>query len=140
MIAIAARATDGVHIPNRKATRREIIDMFKQNLSNLKTRLNVRLYYLFIQLLLICFQSEVVNGEISLTTDAWQASNQDAYLAVTGHWIEELSPGVWTLQSALFGFTQMNNAHNGVRLGRALFEIVKRLKIEHKVHANNSAL
>ncbi len=41
MIDIAARATEGVNIPNRKATRREIIDMFKRNLTKLRTRLNV---------------------------------------------------------------------------------------------------
>jgi len=39
----------------------------------------------------------------------------------------------WENQSALFGFTQMNTAHDGGRLGRALFKIVKRIGIEHKV-------
>lgn len=70
---------------------------------------------------------------MSLTCDAWQASNQDAYFAVTGHWIEESAPSVWEQKSALFGFTQMNSAHNGVRLGRALYKIAKRLGIAHKV-------
>jgi hypothetical protein len=74
-----------------------------------------------------------VSGEVSLTCDAWQASNQDAYFAVTGHWIEEVSPGVTEEKSALFGFTQMNTAHNGARLGRALYKIAKRLGITHKV-------
>jgi len=64
--------------------------------------------------------------------DAWQASNQDAYFAVTGHWNEEMAPGVWEAHSALFGFTQMNSAHDGVRLGQALFNIVRRLGIVHK--------
>ena len=50
-------------------------------------------------------QSDTVIGEISLTCDAFQASNTDGYFAVTGHWIEELSPGVWKLESALLGFT-----------------------------------
>jgi len=70
---------------------------------------------------------------VSLTCDAWQASNQDAYFAVTGHWNEEVSPNNWERQSALFGFTQMNTAHDGVRLGRALFKIVQRIGIEDKV-------
>lgn len=34
---------------------------------------------------------------------------------------------------ALFGFTQLNLSHDGVRLGRALFKIVKRLAIGDKV-------
>lgn len=50
-----------------------------------------------------------------------------------GHWIEESAPQQWTQQHALLGFTQMNTAHNGVRLGQALFKICSRLKIIHKV-------
>jgi hypothetical protein len=41
MIQIAARATNGVTIPNRKATREEIMTMFKNQLTHLKERLNV---------------------------------------------------------------------------------------------------
>ena len=75
----------------------------------------------------------MVGGEINLTCDAWQASNTDGYFAVTGHWIEERAPGKWTLEHALLGFTLMNTAHNGVRLGQALYKICDRLKIVHKV-------
>jgi hypothetical protein len=74
-----------------------------------------------------------VKGKVSLTCDAWQASNSDAYLAVTGSWIEE-TDGKWKVQMALLGFTQLNNAHNGVRLGQALFKIVDRIGIAHKVN------
>ncbi|KAF6745562.1 hypothetical protein DFP72DRAFT_824235, partial [Ephemerocybe angulata] len=42
MIAIAARATRGVRIPNRHVTRQHIIDLFKKNLSDLRKRLLVR--------------------------------------------------------------------------------------------------
>ena len=72
-------------------------------------------------------------GLVSLTCDAWQAGNQDAYFAVTGHWNEEVMLNNWENRSALFGFTQMNTAHDGVHLGRALFGIIKRIGIEHKV-------
>jgi hypothetical protein len=72
-----------------------------------------------------------VIGKINLTCDAWQASNSDAYFAVTGHWVEGSKP--WEIKSALFGFVQMNTAHNGERLGQALFKIVDRLGIAHKV-------
>jgi hypothetical protein len=41
MIQIAAHATNGVTIPNRKATREEIMTMFKNQLTHLKERLNV---------------------------------------------------------------------------------------------------
>jgi hypothetical protein len=42
MIGIAARATNGVTIPNRKATRAEVMDMFKAQMTHLKNRFNVR--------------------------------------------------------------------------------------------------
>ena len=81
-------------------------------------------------------QSDAVTGEISLTCDAWQASNTDGYFAVTGHWIEESRPGVWEIHSALLGFTRLNNAHNGRQLGGALFKIVDRLGIAHRVRVS----
>ena len=68
-----------------------------------------------------------------MTCDAWQASNHDAYLAVTGHWVVKHSPTDWEHKSAVIGFTQMNTAHDGVRLGRALFQIVRYLGFTHKV-------
>ena len=71
--------------------------------------------------------------KVSLTCDAWQASNTDAYFAVTGHWIEKPMAGVWKKQSALLGSTRLNNTHNGKHLGQALFKIVALVGIEHKV-------
>jgi hypothetical protein len=78
-------------------------------------------------------QGELIRGKVNLTCDAWQASNADAYFAVTGHWVEESTPGVWSIKAALFGFTQLNTAHNGKRLGQALFKVVQRLEILDKV-------
>lgn len=135
MIDVAARATNGVKLPSRTKTRRAIIDLFKHNLTNLRRRLLVsQLLILFIVVPNTNYnQSDAVKGKINLTCDAWQASNVDGYFALTGHWIEETTVGVWTVQSALLGFTRLNNAHNGVRLGQALFKLVKRVGIAHKV-------
>jgi hypothetical protein len=55
-------------------------------------------------------------GEVSLS-DGWQASNIDAFFAVTAHWIKETAPHVWTQQSTLLGFTKINTAHDGGQLG-----------------------
>jgi hypothetical protein len=52
---------------------------------------------------------------------------------VTGHWVEEPSLGIWKVESALLGFTRLNNAHNGKRLGQALYKVIKRVGIAHKV-------
>jgi hypothetical protein len=78
-------------------------------------------------------QSKHIPGSISLTCDAWQASNTDGYFAVTGLWIKEISPGCGKQHLALFGFVRMNSTHNGHRLGTALFKVCKWLGIAHKV-------
>lgn len=48
MISVAARATHGVTIPNRKATRKYIIDLFKKNLADLRSRLAVTLFHPYV--------------------------------------------------------------------------------------------
>lgn len=68
-----------------------------------------------------------------MTTDGWQADNVDAYSSVTVHFIEKISEDHWDIRSALAGFTRLNNAHNGRRLGQALFKVVNRLGIAHRV-------
>jgi hypothetical protein len=47
--------------------------------------------------------------------------------------MEESASTKWELKSALLGFTRVSNAHNGERLGQALFKVFKRVGIEHKV-------
>ena len=37
------------------------------------------------------------------------------------------------MHSALLGFTKLNNAHNGRRLGGALFKTIDRLGLAHRV-------
>lgn len=104
------------------------------------------MYHPFVTVFISCslfltlFQSPAVKGKVSLTCNVWQASNQDAFFAVTGHWVEEQSPGDWKLQNTLLGFTLMNTAHDGARLGRALYQIVKHIGIRDKVHVHGLTL
>ena len=67
MIGIASRATNEVNIPSRKVTRAEIMRMFKTHLTTLTSQL----------------KSPAVQGDVSLTCDAWQAGNTDGYFAAT---------------------------------------------------------
>ena len=133
MINIASRATNGVQIPSRNKTRIEIMRMFKDHMTKLKTQLNVRDLFFYCPSSSHCVQGPTVNGQVNLTCDAWQASNTDGYFAVTGHWIEETSHTQWELKSSLLGFTCVSNAHNGERLGQVLFKILKQVGITHKV-------
>jgi hypothetical protein len=91
--------------------------------------------YFAVQLLILAYfnKSAIATGAVSLTCDAWQASNTDGYFAVTGHWIEEPREGEWIEEEALFGFALMNTAHNGIRLSQALYRICNRLGIVYKV-------
>ena len=84
-------------------------------------------------MLTITYQSPAVTRQVSLMCDAWQASNMDGYFAVTGHWIEESVAGEWTKEHALLGFTQLNTAHNGTRLGQAQYKVCNQLDIVLKV-------
>jgi hypothetical protein len=105
----------------------------------LKARLNVS-NSCGIHSVLDVVQGPTVIGEVNITCDAWQASNTNGYFAVTGHWIEEETPTQWELKSALLGFTHISNAHNGERLGQALYKVLKCVRIEHKVCRHPSVL
>lgn len=90
--------------------------MFKEHITKLKMQLNISIHeslepYSF----LIALQGPTVQGKVSLTCDAWQASNTDGYFVVTAHWIEELNSAKWELKSALIGFTclTMHTTVNG---------------------------
>ena len=134
MIDFASHANRGVKLPSLKQTCGRIIKTFKEQMFILKDRLNVHLYLSsLLSGLTATYQGPTVTGEVSLTCDAWQASNADGYFAVTGHWIEERAPGGWTEEHALLGFIQLNTAHNGTRLGQALYKVCNRLDIIPKV-------
>lgn len=47
LVNIAARATNGVKIPDRRKTRAAIIDAFKQQLTAIRIRLTVRFFLMF---------------------------------------------------------------------------------------------
>ena len=70
---------------------------------------------------------------MNLTCDAWQASNTDAYFAVTGSWLQKNSLDVWEVKTVLIGFMQMNSTHSGARLGQVLYQVIHWLRIIHKI-------
>jgi hypothetical protein len=134
MLDMASRATKGVLLPSPKKTRARIIHLFKQRMYLLRDRLNVsNSSFLSFFTLTSIYQGPTVTGQISITCDAWQASNADSYFAVTGHWVKERAPGEWALEHALLGFAQMNCSHSGTHLGQMLFMVLSQLRIVHKV-------
>lgn len=137
MLNVAARAKGSIELPSRGVTQREIMKMFKRYLRDFKQRFEVcpslSSLILFTDNLHLLCKGPSVTGQISLTCDAWQASNVDGYFAVTAHWIEEKFPNNWTLEGAVIGFVRMNESHNGRRLGQALYKVAMRLGIAQRV-------
>ena len=107
---ITGHATKCITIPNRKPTRRHIIDLVKSNLMALRKQLMVgfSLQSLNLTVIILDWQSDKV-GLVSLTDNAWQAGNQDAYFAVTGHWNHWVSGGCiahyWALRRWILHMT-----------------------------------
>ncbi|KAJ3565440.1 hypothetical protein NP233_g7633 [Leucocoprinus birnbaumii] len=89
MTDIALHTEDSVRILSLKNIQKAIIHLFQTNMKKLK----------------MCFASDKLS-KISLTYNTWQASNTNAYFAMTGHWVEKMAPGVWELYSALVGRDQ----------------------------------
>lgn len=76
-----------------------------------------------------------MKGKVSVTCDAWQASNVDGYFTVTGSWLEK-HDGILTLHGSLLGFVRLNNAHLDRHLGQCLFKVLDCVGIARKVCIN----
>lgn len=128
-------ATNGVVVPTRKATRDEIINMFKAQLTKLKEHLNVRNSLSNF----LSFHSCLAESHCEGTCQFDLAGIKRRCIFRCYRSLDRRrfpSPVTWEFWSALFGFTKLNNVHNGKRLGGALFKIVERLGIAHKVFKN----
>jgi hypothetical protein len=84
------------------------------------------------------FGPKVCVFEAAPSQSVHNASSSTSYkepftIIQTIQYIFEVEGGKWGLKSGLFGFLHLNNAHNGVHLGQALYKVVSRLRIGHKV-------
>ncbi|XP_063931861.1 E3 SUMO-protein ligase ZBED1-like [Zophobas morio] len=66
---------------------------------------------------------------VSLTTDCWTSSNNDAFLAVTAHFIN----ANFKLKSLLLECIQMNESHTSQNLSTELEKIIIKWKMQGKV-------
>ncbi|KIK11686.1 hypothetical protein PISMIDRAFT_35956, partial [Pisolithus microcarpus 441] len=71
-------------------------------------------------------------GNISLTVDIWLSHSQQAYLAMTAHYIVEVS-GSLQLVSALIGFHCLHDKHMGKALTRTISYLMDQAGITAKV-------
>lgn len=52
--------------------------------------------------------------------------------------MEDKADGGWELKSSLAGFVNVAEAHTGVRLGQAMYKVLQRIGIAHKVCSSQS--
>ena len=79
-------------------------------------------------------------GKISFTMDVWTDINMKGYMAVTAHWLQQVSlqqsgrlqPKI-TLRSDLIGFVHIPGSHTGERLSEVFLYIIDRLRLSKKV-------
>jgi hypothetical protein len=75
-------------------------------------------------------------GKISFTMDIWTDLNMKAYMAVTAHWLQNISlqqsgtlQSKLTLRSDLIGFVHIPGSHNGERLSKVFLYILDRINL-----------
>lgn len=71
-------------------------------------------------------------GLVSMTTDIWTDQNMRAWMAVTGHWIQERS-GAFELRSDMIAFKYLPGTHTGEVIGNTLVKVAERVNIIQNV-------
>lgn len=71
------------------------------------------------------FQSLPPAAKISLALDCWTSPFQQAFMAVTGYFIDQK----WNYCEALLGFEPLHGTHSGANLSDVLLGILHQYKI-----------
>jgi hypothetical protein len=74
-------------------------------------------------------------GKISFTMDMWTDLDKTPYMAVTAHWLEQVSlqQQKVNLRTDLIGFVHVPGTHTGERLAEVFLWVIDRLKLDKKV-------
>jgi hypothetical protein len=79
-------------------------------------------------------------GKISFTMDMWTDFNMKSYMAVTAHWLQQVSiqqsdrlQRKLKFCTDLIGFVHVPGSHTGDRLSKVFLYILNRLNIGKKV-------
>ena len=71
------------------------------------------------------------NAKLSIALDCWTSPFRQAFMAVTGYFIDQ----EWNYREILLGFEPLQGSHTGVNLGAVLFELLQQHHIEDRVLA-----
>ena len=59
------------------------------------------------------------DGKLSVALDCWTSPFQQAFMAVTGYFLDD----DWNYREILLGFQPLHGTHSGVNLSAVLFEV-----------------
>ncbi|OQE38089.1 hypothetical protein PENNAL_c0787G08625, partial [Penicillium nalgiovense] len=74
------------------------------------------------------------NAKLSIALDCWTSPFQQAFMAITGYFIDQ----DWNYRELLLGFEPLNGPHSGVNLSEVLMEIFKKHDISDRILAITS--
>jgi hypothetical protein len=74
-------------------------------------------------------QTLLLNTKLSLALDCWTSPFRQAFIAITGYFIDE----DWEYHEVLLGFEHIHGAHTGTNLSEVLFEVLKEHGISNRV-------
>jgi hypothetical protein len=77
----------------------------------------------------ILLQKLPPNGKLSIALDCWTSPFNQAFIAITGYFIDQ----EWNYREILLGFEPLHGTHNGSNLGSTLFEILQKHGITDRV-------
>jgi hypothetical protein len=75
------------------------------------------------------FQKLPVDGKLSIALDCWTSPFRQAFMAVTGHFIDQ----DWNYREILLGFEPLHGTHIGGNIGAVLFQLLQKYQIEDRV-------
>ena len=103
-------------LPTRQAVSKQIEEIFKEQKNIIRNTLFL------------------LKQKMSLTTDAWTACTNQAYLSVTLHWIDK----DWNMQHILLDIIPIHENHTGLALAKNFLTTLKEYGIESKILAVTS--
>ena len=70
-----------------------------------------------------------VGAKLSIAVDCWTSPFRQAFMAVTGYFIDE----DWNYREILLGFEPLHGTHTGVNLSSVLLDLLRKHQIEDRV-------
>lgn len=104
----------GFVIPNRKKVKDSCMKLYDQMYENMKQGF------------------QMFDGKVSFTTDVWTSVNNDPYLVVTAHWIDES----WVYSDRVIAFDYFPSPHTGQAIAQMLLKTFDDWNLQTKVRTS----